>query len=803
MKPLLQDLLYGLRVLGRRPGSTLAVILCLAVGIGANTAIFSVVDAALLRSLPYPDPDRLVVVRDLYRSEGEESETPASAPNFLAWEERNRVFSHLAAINFRNYSLTADGAEAEHVRGVRVSRSLFPMLGVQPLRGRLFTADEDRPGAPLVALVGDSLWRRSFGADPGLVGRAINLNGEAYLVVGILPPEFRFPDGVDVWMPARLDPANLPAWHDLYVVARLEPGTGLEQAQADLGGIAGQLAAERPDSNAGWGVRLLPLRDVLVGDVRPALLILLGAVAFVLAIACANVANLELVRASERDREIAVRAALGAGRGRLVRQFLSESVLLALIGGGAGLLLASASLRPLVALSPVEVAALREVSLDTGVLAFTLAVSVLTGLLFGLVPALKVSRPEVTRLLKEGARGSGGPGGRRFRALLVTAETGLALVLLVGAGLMLRSLWHLGDVPPGFEPKNLLTARIHLAGTYAKPEQRSAFFQRLVGEAAALPGVQGAAITTTLPLAEENITDIFTVEGRPAPPGEISMANSRMITPDYFGAMKIPLLAGRAFTDADDAAAPPVTVVSESLARRYWPGQDAVGKRVRKGGPTSDSPWITVVGVVGDVKDTGLDLDPGPTWYRPFAQNAWFGANLVVRTAGAPLDAVPSVRSAVRAIDPGQAVFDVAAMEDLVAGSLSKPRFTAFLLLIFSGVALLLSGVGLYAVLSYSVRQRLQEIGIRMALGAQPSDVLGMVVRQGMALAGAGIALGIAAALALTRLLRAQLFGIGPTDPWTYAVLALGLAAVALAANLLPAWRAARVDPAVSLKSGG
>jgi putative ABC transport system permease protein len=802
MGSLLQDIGYGLRVLRKRPGPTLAVVLCLAIGIGANTAIFSVVDAVLLRPLPYPEPDRLVVVRDVYRAAGEESETPASAPNFVAWREHNRVFSDLAAINHRNYTLTGEEGDAEYVRGARVSWSLFPMLGVQPQIGRLFTADEDRPEAPFMALLSDGLWHRRFGADPGVLGKTLTVNDTPFVVVGVLPPGFQFPDGVDIWAPVRLDMANLPSWHDLDVVARLKPGVSLEQAQADLGRIAERLARELPDSNAGWGVKVLSLRQVLEGDVRPALLVLLGAVAFVLAIACANVANLELARITERDRELAVRVALGAGQGRIVRQLLVESVLLSLLGGAAGLLLASASLRPLVALSPVEVAVFRNVSINGRVLAFTLVVAVLTGLLFGLVPALKTSRPEIHSLLKEGARGSTGIGGRRFRSTLVMIETGLALVLLVGAGLMLRSFWHLGEVDPGFDPDGLLTVRVNLPGSsYPEPEQRATFYRKVVERIAVFPGVQGTAVTTTLPLARENITDEFTVEGRPTPPGEIAMTNSRMVSPDYFRVLGIPLRAGRLFTMADDASAAGVVIVSESMARRYWPDQDPVGRKVKRGNLASERPWLTVVGVVGDVKDTGLDLDSGPTWYMPFAQNPWNGANLVVRTDREPLSLAPAVRQAVQTVDPNQAIYDVATMEQLIAGTIARPRFSAVLLLVFAATALLLAMVGLYAVLSYSVRQRRHEIGVRMALGARPSDVLRMVLRQGLTLAVAGIALGLAAALLLTRLLRAQLFEVSPTDPWTYAALSLGLAAVALAANFLPARKATRVDPVVSLRS--
>jgi putative ABC transport system permease protein len=803
MGSLLQDLGYGWRMLAKRPGFTLTVILCLALGIGANTATFSVVNAVLLRPLPYPDPDRLVMVREVYRAAGEESESTASAASFLAWKERGRLFADLAAIVHRNYSLTGGDGAPEHLQGARVSPSLFALLGVRPQRGRLFTAEEDRPGAPFAAVVSDGLWHRRFGADPDLIGKTFNLNGAPFTVVGILPPGFQFPDGADVWASIQIDPAKPLPWHDLDVVARLKPGVSLERAQAELAGLSAQLARERPDTQAGWGARAVPLKRILEGDVRPALLILLGAVAFVLAIACANVANLELARVAERDREVAVRIALGAGRGRLVRQFLAESVLLSLLGGGGGLLLAYASLRPLVALSPVEVPGFRQVSIDGRVLAFTLVAAVVTGLLFGLVPALKISRPEIGQLLKEGSRGSAGIGGRRFRGFLVMAEIGLALVLLVGAGLMLRSFWRLGGVTPGFDPRGALTVRLNLPSrAYPTPERRFAFYRAALDRIAALPGVREVALTTTLPLARENITDSFTVEGRPAPAGEMAVANTRMISPGYFQVMRMPLRAGRAFTAADDVSARPVVVVSESMARRYWPDEDPVGRRVKKGGSTSTDPWITVVGVVADVKDTGLDADPGATWYMPFAQNAWDGVNLVARTAGAPLSLAPALRRAIWSIDPNQAVYDVATLEDLLAGSVARPRFSVILLLLFSTSALLLAAVGLYGVLSYSVRQRLNEIGIRMALGARPADVLGMVVRQGMALAATGIALGIVAALGLTRLLRSQLFEISPSDPWTYVVLSIGLAAVALAANLLPARRATRVDPVISLKRG-
>lgn len=802
MGSLLQDIGYGWRMLRKRPGFTLAVVLCLAIGIGANTAIFSVINAVMLRPLPYPEPDQLVAVHNVYRSDGEESKSPVSAPNFLAFKERSRSFSDLVSIAYRSYSLTQEGVEAEYVRGARVSWSLLPMLGVRPQIGRLFTAEDDRVDAPYTAVLSDGLWRRHFNGDPGVLGKTITLNGTPFVILGVAARGFRFPDGVEVWAPAKLDPVELPPWHDLDMVARLKPGVSLAQAQADLGGIAGQLAGELPDTNAGWGVRITPLREVLEGDVRPALLVLLGAVIFVLAIACANVANLELARMAERDHELAVRVALGARHGRLVRQLLIESVLLALLGGGAGLLLATTSLKSLIVLSPVEVPAFRSVSIDGRVLAFTLAASVLTGVLFGLVPALRSARPQVGGLLKEGARSTTGVRSALFRNALVTIETGLALVLLVGAGLMLRSFWRLGDVHPGFEPRGLLTARINLpSSSYPEPEQRALFFRALVDRAATLPGVQRAAITTTLPMAQENLTDEFTIEGRATPRGELAVTNTRMVTPDYFRALGIPLRSGRYFTASDDAAAPGVVIVSQLMARRYWSGQSPVGQRVKRGNLDSEHPWLTVVGVVGDVKDTGLNADPGPTWYMPFAQNSWNAASLVVRTQGSPASLAPAVRQAVRAIDPNQAVYDIATMEELVAGTITKPRFSTVLFLVFAGVALLLAMVGLYAVVSYSVRQRQHEIGVRMALGARPADVQGMVLRQGMALAAAGILLGLAAAFGLTRLLRAQLFQISPTDPLTYAVLALSLAAVAMAANFLPAHRATKVDPLVSLRS--
>lgn len=804
MNTLLKDLRYGARVLVKSPGFTAVAVIALALGIGANSAIFSTVNAVLLRPLPYSDPDRLVEIWE-HRPLQNRERTVVSPAEFIAWREQAQSFEQMAAINYVLHNLIGNG-EPEQIQSVQVSASFFPMLGVKPSAGRVFLEEEDQPDHNRVAIISYGLWQRRFAGDPDLINQQINLDGNKFTVVGIMPRDFQFPQLIDLWEPiaftpdARTNSGN----HFLEIFGRVKPGVSIKQAQAEMTAIASGIEQAFPERNTGHQIRLVSLHEQIVGDSRTALLVLLGAVAFVLLIACANVANLLLARAAARHKEMAIRAALGASRWRIIRQLLAESLLLSAAGGALGLLLAWWGVDLLVALSPEGTPRLDEIKLDSAVFIFTLLISLATGVLFGLTPALQSSRPDLNEVLKEGSRGSTeGARQGRVRSLLVVFEVALTLVLMVGAGLMLKSFYRLSQVDPGFNASNLMTMEINLPNAkYPKQPQVLAFYDRLIQQVETVPEVQAAAAVNVLPLSGSNSSSTFTIEGQPpAPPGERPNADRRNITNAYFRAMGMSVLQGRAFTANDTEKSTPVAIINETMARRFWPGQDVLGKRFKVGAPDrNNNPWLEIVGVVADIKHAGLDEEARQEMYLPITQSPARGMILVARTSTDPLDMASVLRNQVLAVDPDQPVGSVASMEQLRSRSLAPRRFSMLLLAVFAAVAIILATVGIYGVISYSVVQRTHEIGIRMALGAQTSDVLKQIIGKGMILVLIGVAVGITAAIGLTHLISKLLYGVSPTDATTYLVISLALAGVALGACFVPARRAARVDPLIALK---
>jgi len=798
MTTLKQDLRYGVRMLLKNPGFAIVAVIALALGIGANAAIFSVVNTVLLRSLPYDDPDRLMVLRE--NKLPEFPEFSVSPGNFLDWQKENTTFEKLAAINGTAYNLVGD-AEPERLRGARVSAGLFEMLGAKPALGRTFLDDEDQPGHENVAILSSSLWKRRFGSDPNVVGQAITLSATSYTVIGVMPPAFKFPDAeTDVWTPIAFNAkqAQQHGSHYISVIGRLKPGVTREQAATEMDAIAARLAEQYPDSNTGWRVNVLPMQEYEVRDIKSALLVLLGAVALVLLIACANVANLLLARATSRQKEIAIRTALGASRRRIAQQLLTESVLLALAGGAVGLLLAVWGIDSLLKLAPQELPRVKDVTLDVRVLGFTLVVTLLTGVIFGLVPALQASRPNLNETLKEGGRGTTG-GHHRVRGTLVITEVALALLLLVCAGLLIRSFYRLQQVTPGFNSKNALAVTVSLPGKkYPQDDQQSGFFTQLLDRVATLPGVVAVGASQSLPIQGDFVLG-FNIQGRPPNgPGQEPNTNYYAVSPDYFKAMGIPLLRGRVFTEQDKKDSPRVAVINEELAKKFFPDEDPIGKRINvTNGPER---FREIVGIVGDVKQYGLAQPTTMQTYEPCLQTAFSAMTLVVRADGNPAALSGAIRSEVLAIDKEQPVSRIRPLEQVVSESVAKQRFLMLLLGIFASVALVLAAVGLYGVMSYSVNQRTHEIGIRAALGAQRKDVLKLVVGQGMVLALTGAGIGLAASFALTRLMASLLFGVSATDPLTFAGIALLLTIVALLACYIPARRAMKVDPMIALR---
>jgi putative ABC transport system permease protein len=799
MSTLVQDLRYAVRSLRKAPAFTLVAVLTLALGIGANSTIFSVVNGVLLQPLPYAQPDRLVIVWGHHTTIGREV---ASQPDFLDWRAQNSVFSGMAALAHTSFDLTGVG-EPERLRAALTTADFFPTLGVTPALGRTFTPEEETSAGGHVAILSYGFWQRRFGGQPSVVGRTITLSGLPYTVVGIAPAGFRFERDVDVWAPLDVDTKRSRRGDFLTVVGRLEPGVTLDRAQTQMSTIASRLAQQYPETNTSWGVELVPLKDQLVGTVRPALLIFMGAVGLVLLIACANVANLMLTRAASREREMAIRATLGAAQSRLVRQMLTESVLVALVGGALGLLFAVWGVAALRGAQSSLIPRLGEVGVDGPVLAFTVVLSALTGVLFGLAPALRVGRGELHGALREGARGaSGGMGVRQLRGALVLAEVALALVLLVGAGLLIKSFDRLQRVDPGFNPDHVLTASIVLPrARYGEVVRQRAFATQLLDALRSTPGVQSAALASDVPMSGGASYLSFSIAGQPDPaPGVVQDAEVFVASPDYFRALGVPLRQGRLISEQDDAGAPNVVVINRAMAQRYWAGRDPLGARITVGDPADSTSWRTVVGVIGDVRHNGLSADPYPQMYAPMAQMPQRAMMVVARTTGDPTGLAGALRRSVTSLDANLPVSDVMTMQERVGQSVAQPRVNVALLGLFAGVALILAAVGIYGVVSYSVVQRTRELGIRMALGARPGDVLRLVIRQAMAPALAGVAFGLVGAWGGTRLMASLLFGVSASDPVVFAAVALFLAGVALLASYIPARRATRVDPLVALQ---
>jgi putative ABC transport system permease protein len=807
MQTLLQDLRYGARMLMKTPGFTLIAVLTLALGIGANTAIFSVVNRVLLSRLPYKDMGRLVWVWGSNPQQGDDIDR-VSPPDLADWRAQNTVFEDLAATDDALYNLAGIG-EPESLFGYCLAANFFQVMGLQPALGRAFTPEEDRAGAPGVVLLSYRLWQRRFGADPNALGRSVTLNGVPHTIIGVMPPGFQHPQHQDLWTPLRLNSldaneANDRSYRYLRVVGRLKSGVTLEQAQMEMSRVARRLADQHPDTNAGHGVKIVSLREQIAGDIKPTLLALLGAVGFVLLIACANVANLFLARSTARRREIAVRTALGAWRGRLIRQFLTESVLLALVGGALGLLLTLWTANLLVALFPnnvvnLNIPVVEEIPIDGRVLGFSLLISLLTGVIFGLAPAWQASKLDLSRALKEGgANTAAGMSGRRMRGLLVVTEMALAVLLLIGAGLMIKSFWRLLQGDLGLNPKNVLTMEVFLSSEkYSGEQQRRAFLQDVMRRIENLPGVEQAGATNFLPLTGFSNSVSFSIEGRPAPrPNEEPSADNRMVTERYFRTMGIRLLRGREFDERDREGAPPVVIINETMARRYWPNEEPIGARINLG----QGNRAEIVGVVNDVKTIGLEEQTHPDIYRPYAQAPFPLIAFAVRADGDPLSLVAAVKNSIYAVDKDQPVFKVITMEKLAAESITLRRVSMLLVGGLSALALILAAIGIYGVMSYTISQQRREIGLRLALGAQTSDVLKLVIGQGMKPALFGMIIGLFASFALARLIKGLLFGVSATDPAIFIAISILLGGVALVACWIPARRATKVDPMVALR---
>jgi putative ABC transport system permease protein len=817
LEVLLQDIRYAGRMLRRSPGFAATAIAALALGIGANTAIFTVVNTVLLQPLAYPDPDRIVQL-ELSSPQGNGNTT--SIPKFNIWREQTQVFQDIAAYDQGGPGINLTGGDRpEQLKGIHVSSSFFQLFGARVAAGRTFSADEDRPGGPPVVVLSGGLWRRRFGGDPNLVGKSIDLGGEPYTVTGILDQKFVSDPPAEIYLPLKADSTSTDQAHYLRAAARLKPGVTLEQGKAAMSLAADQFKRKFPNP---MGPRdsftAEPLRDTVVGDVRRSLLVLLGAVSFVLLIACANVANLLLARATIRRREIAIRSAIGAGRGRLVRQLLTESVMLSLAGGVLGLGLGYLGVRGLLQINPGNIPRIGEfgsqVSLDWRVLVFTLGVSLVTGIVFGLIPAFSASRTDLNATLKEsGLRSGSGVRQNKARSILVVTEMALALVLLVGAALLIRTFSVLRGVNPGFDTHNVLTMAMSLAGVHF---EKTADVDQLVREAqrrvGSLPGVEAIAMTCCLPL-DGGLGLPLIIEGRPLTEGTAhGGAEWKPVSPRYFEVLKIPLVRGRMFTDRDDGGAAGVVLISEALAKQFWPNSDPVGQRITIGkgvGPEFEEPPREIIGIVGDARDQGLDNNPNPTMYTPMAQvkdgvtklnNGFIPAIWAIRTSVEPFSLSKEIQEELRTASGGLPVAHIRSMEQIRGESTARSDFNMTLLVIFAGVALLLAAIGIYGLMAYSVQQRTQEIGIRMALGASAGDVRKMVVWQGMALALAGVVIGVAAAFGLTRWMASLLYGVTPKDPIAMVSVTVLLIGVALAATYFPARRASRVDPVVSLR---
>jgi putative ABC transport system permease protein len=799
-----RDVRLGVRSLVHSPIFTVVTVLSLALGIGANTAIFSVVNGLLLRPLPYPEAEQIV---DVWHTPPQQAfpgldRFSVSPANYIDWKAQSSTFEQMAVYTYTGLSLSTSNDPLPLV-GAAVSSDFFSVLRTNPMQGRSFTPDEERVGSDQVVVISHGLWQRAFGANPNIMGQTLTLNSRGFTVVGIMPAGFEFPREADLWVPLAWDDKErqIRSIHDYLVVARLKQNVSLDQAQAEMSTISSRLEQQYPEENSGWGARVIPLREDLVGNIRLALLVLFSAVGFVLLIACANVANLMLARGANRRKEMAVRVALGAGRARLVRQLLTESVLLAVTGGLLGLLLAVWGSKMLVKLGSLPNAG--EIGIDTWALGFTLLVSFAAGIIIGIVPALQFTRTNISETLKQGAGRTGGsPIKQHTRKALVISEVALSLVLLIGAGLMIRSFWKLQNVNPGFDTSNALTMSVVLTPSrYSEPHQMLAFFDRALEQIRAVPGVVSVGTTTTIPLAGGGSTQPFTVEGRPAGTiAEQPMAQTRYISPDYFRAIGIPLRQGRFFSDYDRDKSVPVVIISEAMARRFWPGENPIGKRLT---PSfhSEQGAREIVGIVGDVKSSGLEVDSAAMMYLPFRQSPRPFLSFVVRTASNPESLIQPVSRAIYSIDKDQALTDVQTLDQVLVASLSGRRFNMTLLLTFAGVALLLAAVGVYGVMNYTVTLRRRELGIRMALGAKATDVLRLVLRQGLTLTLIGVGAGLISAYALTRLMATLLYGVTATDYLTFITVPAVLIAVGLLASYVPARRATKVNPTIALRT--
>jgi putative ABC transport system permease protein len=815
---MLGEIKVALRGLAKSPGFTAIAIVTIALAIGANTAVLSLVNALLIRPLPYKNPQQLVLVWEQFANQGLDR-IPVSAPEYLDYEKELQSYERIAAFDYVDLNLTG-GEMPERVQGAVVSPSLFPLLGISPIRGRAFESNETQAGRDDVVVISARLWQRRFNSDPNVLNSKLALNGRTYTVVGIMPASFEFPlplfnvqgnqfaERADIWKPISFTEDELKSRgsRSYGVIGRLRSGVSAKQAQAELNTITANWIPRFKDNYAvetGFGARVFGLQEQVVGGMRPALLILLGAVALVLLIACANLTTMLLARGGSREREMAIRVALGAGPLRLLRFLLIESVLLSVIGGVAGIVTAIWGLDVLAAVGAKTVPRLREVNLDATVLSLTFVISVATGVLFGIAPALASARPELTEALKEGGRGaSSGVRRNQLRNTLVVSEIALALVLLIGAGLLMKSFVHLQNVNPGFNGKNVVTAELSLPLLkYPRGKPVIDFYAEILRRVRALPGVQTAAFTNVLPLSGSNTDNSFHIEGRNEMQTKVFPDEEiRSITPDYFRVLQTPLLRGRLFTEADTADAPGVVIVNQAMANKYWPGEDAVGKRINFGDADPNNiKWFTIVGVVSDIHHQGLDVDPKPEFYLPHPQRAYRGMILTVRSAQDPRALIPTLRKEIGAIDPDQPLANVRTLETVTSESIAPRRMSVVLLGAFASIALLLAAVGIYGVISYLVVQRTHEIGVRMALGAQRQDVLQMVVGHALKLVGIGALIGLALAFLSTRALAALLYSVSAFDLTTFLFVTITLAGVALIASYIPALRATRADPMIAL----
>ncbi len=810
METLIKDIQYGIRSLLKRPGFTSIAVITLALGIGANTAIFSVVNAVLLRALPFHDPDGLVMVWEDASFAGFPRNTPAAA-NYADIKAQNQSFEGIAALSFRSFNITGDG-EPEKVEAFAATADLLPLLGVKPLLGRVILPEEDTPGANKVVVLNYNLWQQRYGGDQRIVGRQLQLNGEKYSVIGVMPAGFQlFDSKVGMWVPIAFTPEELASRgrHYLTVVARLKPGVSAAQADAEVKAIHQRIAHDHPDEAGRLSGYVLPMRDQLAGEMRRPLIVLSVAVAFVLLIACANIASLLLSRAASRKREMAVRAALGASRFRIIRQLLIEGLLMSIAGSACGLVLASWSFAFLQRLIPDGLVLSAKLTLDPKVLGFTLLVTLLTTVLFALAPAFQVSSIDLNLALKQGGGRSGlNAGSNRLRSAMVVAEVALALVLLVGAGLLIQTFIKLREQYAGLRPESVLTLRTVLPrNKYPEHEKRVAFYKDVLERAKGIPGVVSAGYATSVPLAWKGGTSGFSIEGRTAEQaasgGVAYDANHRQVSPDYFKTIGIPIREGRSFDERDNQQAIHVGVVNETMARQYWPGEQAIGKRLKFGDPGDDIPWVTIVGIAGDVRQMGIDQPIKAEIYLPYQQDndrAFYAPrDLVIRTTVDPVSVVAAARNQIYQVDPLQPISNIRTMNDVLAEETSSQKLGMTLLTVFAVLALVLAALGIYGVLAYFVVQHTQEIGVRMALGAQRGNILRLVLQKGMTLTLLGVGIGLAVAFGLTRLMTSLIYGVSPTDSLTYAGVALMLTLVAFLACYIPAWRATRVDPMVAL----